>query len=431
MHGAALAIYSLLGALAVPLLVLRGLWNTAWRGSLAARLGGGTWREVRSLPPRNWVWLHAASMGELVGADPVVRRLHDAAPNLPIVFTTTSTTAQQDILRRKLPVIATYLPFDHPWIVARALGGTSPALCLIAETELWPGLLATMRRRGVSVVLFNGRISDRAFGRYRKLRRFFLPLLGSLGHVFAQTESDAARFGRLGAPAVTVVGSTKYDDAPGATAPTAQVRLEFGLRPEAPCFVAGSVRPGEDELVLRAYSAARRELPQLQLVFAPRHPERWDAAAALLREAGLDFIRRSERAAAPAQALLLDTLGELRRCYGAGDLCFVGGTLVPIGGHNPFEPLLSGKPVIVGPHTANVRDAVEQLRDAGAVTIVRDEQELTAAIVTLLSDGALLRRQADAGTAVLGRHQGATQRVMDGLRAYLAVGEPSRSEAAG
>jgi 3-deoxy-D-manno-octulosonic-acid transferase len=406
----------------LPVALGRACFDVPWRASLAERFGGGDWNTV----PEDFsscLWIHAASVGEVTGVAPVLDLLRKKYPAEKILVSTTSLTGKEKARETKLADMVCLLPFDHPWFVRRVLQRIKPKLFLVSETELWPNLLFQLASNKVPVVVINGRISDYSFPKYQYLGCVVRPMLSTITGVLAQTELDRQRFVGLGMnPArVYVVGSTKYDRiVPSLNEEELQeFARDLGLSLAQPCFVAGSVRQGEDEEVIKAYTEALRDVPALQMIIAPRHPERFEEVAKLLNAYGLRYNRRSQGQAEQNKAvLLLDTLGELTKVYALASFVFVGGTLVNIGGHNPLEAAAYSKAVIVGPYTTNVREAIVALREEKGVSEVTCAQDLAEVLVKLTSEIELCLRMGKNAHHVWGRNIGATQRVMGHLEEW-------------
>ncbi|MDX1650249.1 MAG: glycosyltransferase N-terminal domain-containing protein, partial [Myxococcota bacterium] len=355
---------------------------------------------------RGAVWVHGASVGEIGAALGLVDALR--ARGEEVVASTTTVTGRARIRAARPDVPSGLAPLDHPWAAARALGRVRPSALLLIETELWPGWIAAAHDRGVPVVVVSGRISDRSLPRYRRLRRLLAPTLRRLAAVGARSREDAARFVALGVPEdrVRVTGDLKLE--PPAKAPAPPAELAAALA-EVPVLVAGSTHPGEEEAALGALDAAERAGVALALVVAPRRPERFEAVAARLAGSGRRLRRRSRMEPGPlrpGEVLLLDSMGELGAVYGLAALAFVGGTLVPVGGHNILEPVQRDRPVLFGPHTGNVREAEALLRETGAGTRVEDAAGLAAATVARLRDERSQAR-AQAARRALEAHRGA------------------------
>jgi 3-deoxy-D-manno-octulosonic-acid transferase len=406
-------LYTLLLYLALPLVSLlvavRGLREPAyWRG----------WGQRFGFGPRRaggGIWVHAVSVGEVQAAavliEALARRLADSEITLSCATPTARARAQA-----LLPgVDVRYAPYDLPGSVRRCLARLRPRLLIVLETELWPNLLHAAHRAGLPVLIASARVSARTARIYQRLPGLLRASLAADVWVGAQTEVDAQRFGTLGVPParVSVVGNLKFDRTlpPGLVERGAQLRACYGAG--RPAWVAGSTHAGEEAIVLEAHRLLLELLPRALLVMAPRHPQRFAAAAASVAEHGLAYVRRSADATgADYQVLLLDTLGELVDFYAAADVAFVGGSLVPIGGHNLLEPAALGLPVLSGPAQFNSPELARALGGAGALTLVHDAVELAAALAKLLADPAARARQGAAGRAAIDANRGALERLL-------------------
>ncbi len=389
-------LYGALGFLALaglPLaLAVAGL-RPAWRRGLAQRLALGL---PPSLPQGRCVWLHAASVGEVLALCALTDRLHRARPDLRLVLSTQTSTGRQ-VARERLSALSGvfYFPLDLPGFPGRVLDRLRPVLVLVAETEIWPGLLFAAARRGIPTAIVSGRLSPKAFIWYRRARTLFAPALATVSRLCVQSGEDAGRFVALGAKPdrVIITGSLKSGALPSSDSrPCWLAAIGAG---ERPIFVAGSTHAGEEEAVLRAFAAARREVPRALLVLAPRHPRRFGEVASLVEGSGLSYVLRSDLveregeargAAGEPAVILLDTIGELAGCYRKATVAFVGGSLVDIGGHNLFEPALSRCPVLFGPHTQNSEEAARRLIEAKGAERVADEGALALWLARLLGD---------------------------------------------
>ncbi len=356
-------------------------------------------------------WWHAASLGEVAALEPVLERARRRMVAGRIAVTTTTVTGRS-AARRLWGEAVTLGPLDFPGAVRRAFGARDPGSLILVETELWPNWLAECRRRGTAVAVVNGRLSDRSLPRYARLRLLFRPLLAGVQAVAARSELDAARFRTLGVPAeaVRVTGNTKHDRLAGA-APAA---LPW---PEGPVWTVGSLRPGEEEPVLAAFASVRARHPDLRLVLALRHPRDWPGLERLLAERGLPAARRSRPAPedGAAAVLIADTLGELPALYAAATAAFVGGTLVPVGGHNVLEAAAAGVPVLFGPHTANVAGDAEALLAGGGAVRVDGAEALASTLAGWLDRPRARAEAAAAAGAAVEALRGASDRALDWL----------------
>ncbi len=396
-YNAALGVAAVLGLAALPWLAM-----TRHRVGLAERLGVLP-PEVAALCGSRPIWIHAASVGEVLAAEPLVRLLRErGGPQLPLLGSATS-VAGRDAVRQHLRAPAMLLPADLPWVVRRTLRRLDPRALIILETELWPNLLCGAAWANIPVVLVSARLSPRAGAAYAWVQPLVRTVLRRVCAIAAQTEADAERFRALGAPPdrVHVVGSLK--SAREAPAPERSCcPVAFAARP---VLVAASTHEGEEEVVLEAARALWREQPEVLLVLAPRHADRFDRVAGLLERLGVRYVRRTDGLEAVPHGvpvLLLDSVGELPFFFPASAAAFVGGTLVDIGGHNVLEPALSGAMVAFGPHVDKVRDAAALLLRAGVAVQVETAGELAEAWRNALRDPRPARERARAVRELLG-----------------------------
>ena len=415
-------------------LALAGPWLLLRKGRHYLATLPGRLALASAAAPRGALWLHAVSVGEVGVAATLARHLPQ---ELPLLVTTITPTGQQRA-QEQLGTRATvaYLPFDLGGPVKRFLARFAPAALVLVEGDYWPLLLERLTRRDVPVAVVNGRVGDRSFRRLRRVPAVARWLLAGVGRFGMQTQADADRLRALGIARerVTVTGNLKYDT----PAPPPQARIEHAVERLAagrPVLVAGSTMAGEEEAVLEAFRRLGGGARAL-LVLAPRHPERWDAVARLLREATVASVRRSALApGATTDILLLDTLGELAALYRLAAGCFVGGTLVPTGGHNPLEPALFGRPIAVGPSMENFRDMAEQFDLAGAWARVGDAAELATVWQRWLDEPETARSQGARALALVTANRGAIERTLALLEPLLArvvptAQTPTRADAA-
>lgn len=383
-----------------------------------------------ALPPEPRAWIHAVSVGESATAAPLVKAIHRRWPELGLVVSTITPTGARIVADRLGGIAAhRYFPIDLPQAVGRTLDAARPRFFIAIETELWPNFLRALAARRVPAMIANGRISDRSFRRYLLVRQLMRHVLADVTVFAMQSDEDARRIVALGAPPgrVVVTGNLKSDAAPAADPPEAVWRDRLGLAPEARLFVAGSTHRGEEEPVLDAFLGARARCPGLTLLLAPRHPERADEVEALIRARSLTAVRRTRLPAerAPGAVVLLDTVGELAGLYALAEVVFVGGSLVPVGGHNMLEPAMHGKPVLYGPHTSNFREGAAQLERTGGGLVVKDELELDRELTRLLEDRDLARRMGNAAREAFGAGQGAVAATLELIARHLWPG-PTR-----
>lgn len=355
------------------------------------------------------IWIHAVSVGELRAVDPLIRRLSARPDGRPLVVSTTTPTGRKLALERSDVDQVVYFPLDLPFAIRRALARLRPERIIIAETEIWPNFLRECAASGIPVYMLNGRISDRSFPKYRWARRWLARALEGYTLLGMQSETDAARIRQLGAPGekVVVLGNLKYD-ASRPAAPMDPVLAQALRLP--PLLIAASTSGGEEVHVLDAYRRLLVTHGELKLLLAPRRADRFDEVARLLDDAGLEWRRRTclLPTESPGQVLLLDTIGELNALFGFASVVFMGGTLVPTGGHNILEAVRCGKPVVFGPHMDNFRDMAREFLDAGAAVEVSDSAGLAREVGRLLEDTAARESMVDAGLGLLEKNRGAT-----------------------
>jgi 3-deoxy-D-manno-octulosonic-acid transferase len=375
----------------VPYVLAAGKRRRTLRDRLGMRMAG-----IPAPSGRTRVWVHAVSVGETLSVSALAQRLRCQDPSLEVLLSTVTATGQEAAAKTLDSQIdgRFYFPFDLPGICGRFLSRIRPDLVAIIETEIWPNFLAACARRDIPAVILNGRISDRSFRRYKRLKFLFGRVLDGLTAVAAQTEEDARRFREIGADPriVTATGNMKFDIAPP---PEGDTPLRAWMKEEkrkgGTWFVAGSTHEGEDLPVLRAFARARAVNGDVRLLIAPRHPERFSAVEELCSREGWRVGRKTALARFGEDSppiLLLDTVGELPTAYAAADVAFVGGSLAPKGGHNILEPALYGVPVIVGPHMENFRDIARLFGDAGAMIRVEDGNGLSERLARWAEDPA-------------------------------------------
>lgn len=398
----------------------RGFRQTGGPDKLGERLGSSPY-----LQPGTAIWVHGASVGEIRAAAPMVQALHRKYPDRPLLVTTFTATGRRHA--RQLfgdRVVVSLIPYDLPFFVSRWLNCTRPAVAVILETEIWPNLYAACGKRGIPILLLSARMSERAFARYSRYASLARGALARVKLVAAQTEADAARFRALGAAEsqLTVMGNLKFDVQAGSDLTDAARALREKLFGASAVWVAGSTREGEEPILLAAFRKVLATQPASVLVLAPRHPERATAVAAAISAAGFSLRRRSagDVPLNPGEVLLVDVLGQLMKFFAAGDVAFVGGTLVPVGGHNLLEPAAVGLPVLAGPYLDNVRDVAEMMQEAGVLTLVQDADSLAAAAAWLLGNPATRKSVGEMARTKVLQNRGALDRALQIVNAQLA-----------
>ena len=380
------------------------------------------------------IWLHAVSVGEVLAVSRLVGELDWAFPGHRLVISTTTRTGQELARQRFGAERVFYCPLDLPWAVRAYLNALQPKLLILAETEFWPNLLSGCFRRKIPVAVVNARISDRSWPRYRMLRGLWRVFLGRIERVLAQSETDAERLVAIGCRAarVTVGGNLKFDVRAAEEAEATRELRERaqGLR----LVVAGSTLEGEEAALLQAWPRLLEADPKLAMVLAPRHPERFAAVAGLLERSGVTWSRRSDwrlkAEGSPGglragQIVLLDTIGELASVYSLAAVAFVGGSVVPAGGHNPLEPAQFGVAIVMGPHYANFRSITEDLLAHDALRIAA-EGELAGALTGLLGDTAAAEAMGARARQVFETQAGATARCVEAIGELLGGEERIR-----
>ncbi|HSY08371.1 MAG TPA: lipid IV(A) 3-deoxy-D-manno-octulosonic acid transferase [Steroidobacteraceae bacterium] len=408
-------LYGAAAYLLVPLVTLVMLWR-GWRDrgywhNFAQRFGFG---RTLALPS---IWVHAVSVGEVQAAAALIRNLVARYPGIPLVLTTaTPTGAQRARALFTDHVDVRFVPFDLPGAARRFFTRVRPRLAVIFETELWPNLYHECHTRRVPLVLASARISPRSVRRYRRLLGIFADTLSQGVVIAAQAPGDAERFRAVGAPAARthVTGNLKFDFTVPAEVIARGRELRAYHAPGRGVWVAGSTHAGEEEILLDAQRRLQRSPADALLVLVPRHPPRFAEVAAWLARERVSFVKVSQRRPCDAATavLLVDSLGELLDFYAAGDVAFVGGSLVPVGGHNLLEPAALGLPILAGPHSFNSTDIAQLLIARGALEVVRDAAGLAERLAALLSDPAERARRGELARASIEDNRGALEKLL-------------------
>ena len=422
-------LYNFVTLLALPVILFLLACGRKHREGLLLRLGFIP-KEVRaSLKGVRPVWLHAVSVGEVLASVSILKRIKQEHPDLKVVFSTITATGNY-MVRQKIPEADTviYFPYDYHYIVNKVLDEINPCIFIHTETEIWPNFLWALHRRGIPSVIVNGRLSAKSSKRYRFFRWFFRSVFDRIAAFGVQSQVDYDRVISMGVDPARVVltGNMKYDQNFSQAEGFAheEVLDDLRLTKKDDVFIAGSTHPGEEDIVLNVYQQLMSAYPRLVLILAPRHPERFQEVEKLIRRRGLAVVRKTNincdvHSYVYPRVILLDTIGELSRIYRIGDVIFVGGSLVNIGGHNILEPVVFRKPVFFGPWMQNFPEITAILKESGAGILVRSEAELLYYARKFLGNKEEAHRLGEKGFTVIQRHQGATQRNMELVNRYL------------
>jgi len=409
-------------AVTLPYWAARAATLAKWRAGLPQRLSG-IGPEILTAHSASAaarpVWVHAVSAGEAAAAKPIVDMLRARNSALPILFTTVTQTGQTVARERLFPDLpVAYFPLDLPWAVSRSISSVAPSAFVSLEKEIWPNFFWELEKRGIPSAIVNGRLTEASYLRNKKAGFLFRRVLPAISLFAMQAPGDAERMIALGAPAdrVHVTGNTKVDQV-SAEVPAdvvSKLREELAIPPGTPTWVAGSTHKGEEAAAARAHKELAKHVAAAVTIIVPRHLERLGQIEAELSEAGLAWERRTKlHGRRSAGVVILDTIGELQSVYALADAAFVGGTLAPIGGHNPLEPAALGVPVIVGPHTDKCAEARDMLEVAGGLRAVRDAHGLADALVYWMTSSDERAAAGEAARKAVADNRGATARTVD------------------
>jgi len=415
--------------LVAPYFLFRALIDGRFRRGLIQRIGF-----LPTLSPKKTIWIHAASVGEVFCSIPLLKIIKKEFPQCHIVLTTMTRTGNERAKTIPEADLVFFLPIDHPLAIRRALRKIDPGLLLVAETELWPNLLRSCGKKGIPVVVFNGRISEKSFRGYLFFKFFFKECLKHVSLFLMQTEEDRMRIIEIGAVSnkTRVVGNLKFDQSISSLTQEAMAEMakSLGLQGKKKIFIAGSTHSGEEEILLSLFKDLRKIDPHLVLILAPRHLERLEEVERILKQESISWMRRTsfpmghnrsnEEPKELPEVILLDTMGELMSLYSLGTLIFIGGSLVPVGGHNPLEPLLFKKCVLFGPYMFHFSEISRSLIKAGGSIQVRGRDDLFSHLKHLLSDEGTCKEVGERGYQFLQKHRGATERMFEKIRPFLS-----------
>jgi 3-deoxy-D-manno-octulosonic-acid transferase len=396
----------------LPLMLLRLQWKARGNPAYKARVNERLFWRMGTITPVD-VWLHAVSLGEVVAATPLIE--HFLAQGLRILVTTMTPTGSQQVLRRFEGRVAhTYIPYDLPWLLRRFFAAFRPRLGIIMETELWPNLITTAAQAHIPLFLANARVSDKAYKQYQYVAWFFATILPYFRIIMAQSELDAERLIAMGAipERVEVLGNMKFDLTVTTTPVPEIIQLQQAWGSARPVLIAASTHAGEEQALLAAWPRLQQAIPNILLLIVPRHPERFTAVYDLAQTHGFKTAKRSEWAGITqeTEVLIVDSMGELLAFYALSDDAFVGGSLVPIGGHNVLEPIALDVPVYCGPFMQNSQSIIDQLQAAHAIQSVANAEALCEAIISLHQNPALRTQQVANARALWLANQGAVLR---------------------
>ncbi|MFD1260906.1 lipid IV(A) 3-deoxy-D-manno-octulosonic acid transferase [Entomomonas asaccharolytica] len=416
-------LYSVLFYMALPVITGRLLWRARKAPAYKQRIAERFAFKLKNLKPHG-IWIHAVSVGESIAAAPMINALLQDHPDLPITITCMTPTGSERI--KSLfgdRVQHCYMPYDAPCIAKRFLKKLQPKVAIIMETELWPNHIFYCHQRGIPVVLANARLSERSAKGYAKFHKVTRPMFASINWIAVQTQLEADRFIELGAQPenVAVIGSIKFDiNIESTLTKNAEELRKKWQSTDRPTWIAASTHAGEDEIVLEAHRQLLAQYRDGLLIIVPRHPERFKEVFELTAK-HFNTIKRSDNTwvTNQTQVLVGDTMGELLFLYALADIAFVGGSLVDNGGHNVLEPVALHKPVICGPHLYNFQEITNQLREAHALAVVNNSQELFLQLKRLFENHDLIEEMVQGGNQIMQHNQGALERLVQGINQQL------------
>ena len=416
--------YTSLFTLALPLVILRLIWRGLRSPAYLKRWGERFGNAPKLSSQKPVIWIHAVSVGEVEASRPLIKSLQADFPEHQLLITTMTPTGSERVSLLFADKVAhCYLPYDIPFAIERFLAATHPQFGIIMETEIWPNLITLCTKKNIKLVLANARMSERSQKGYQRIASLTAETLQSLTFIAAQSEQDRQRFAKLGASIkkVHAIGNLKYEVSLPASLMEQAESMRAMWDVNRPVLIAASTHEGEEEIVLNASRQIRAQYPNLLLVIVPRHPERFDRVTALSQRAGFKTLRRSEHqpCSSDVQILVVDTMGELPLFYGASDIAFVGGSLVPHGGHNLLEPAALGRAVITGPHYFNFSEITRQFLQAKAAIKVSDTSSLAVAVIDLLQNSQKRAEMGEAGLQLIVNSQGASMRLNNLIKRHI------------
>ena len=419
--------------LAFPWLALSIITSRKRRKTVLQRLGIAVTPELLDLKTSDSglrpLWVHALSVGEVLSAVSLARALKQKYPGRPVVFSASTLTGFETasrLFQNDLDAVF-YFPYDLIFSIRSVINQIHPALVVIVETDIWPNFLSEMKRRLIPVILVNARLSDHSYSGYRRFSRLTSPIFQCFSFVCAQSGEDARRFMGLGLPAgkVTIAGNLKYDSPPDLSSENtirSLRRILSGITHQQ-CLVAGSTHPGEEAILLKAFSRLRTQIPALCLILAPRDIDRANEIRNLAVSDGLTAelltLMEGSPALDPPNVVVVNTIGHLKTLYALSDVAFVGGSLTDFGGHNPLEPAAFAKPILLGPHTGDVAESCNRLLASGGARVVHDTTELVQAALTLLKSPERSRTMGENAFQILQENQGALEKTLNAIGRFI------------
>jgi 3-deoxy-D-manno-octulosonic-acid transferase len=412
-----------------PLLLVKIIISPKYRGRFFLKLSFGIAELTQKLPDgKNRIWIHALSVGEVLSAQPLVRKIRSTYPDIVIIFSASTKTGEtlcREVLTNEIDLFVPF-PIDLYSIAQKFVNCIKPDIFILIETDFWPNFLHILEKQNISAILVNGRISQKSFNHYRRFRFIFLPMFNIFKFISMQTSADADMMIQLGVDAdrVKALGNLKYDAVLPDTVgwereqrPTSFYRKQFGITPEKIVWIAGSTHAGEEVAILSAYKRLSLLFPDLFLVLAPRKIERGRQIKEIADNLGLTVRQRTapfqDEEFPGAPLLILDTMGELSRMYSFCDIAFIGGSLIPEGGHNPLEPAAFGKPILFGPYMDDFTEISSDLLEKNAAIVCHDENDIFDILKYLLTNSTLRKEMGEHAQALVLQHRGVTMRHLE------------------
>jgi len=408
-------LYNLLLFLASPFYIIRVLWKN---GGWSERFGN------ISLPTKSGkiIWIHAVSVGEVIASKPLISLINKELPDYEVVLSTVTKTGRQMAQKIKVKTANIfYLPFDFPFTVKKVLRKINPSAIVLAETELWPNLIRYAHKLNIPIVMFNGTISKSSFSGYLKIQKLFKQVLNKISFFCMQTEEDKNKLLRLRVEEnkIKVTGNTKFDCYDSLT--SKESLGDWDIEGRTPVIAAGSTHPGEEDIILDIIRDIEKKFPEALLILVPRHPERVSEVENLIKGRGYSYIKRTKMGPSKVneKIIVMDTIGELLKVYSVADIIFLGGSLVPIGGHNLLEPASLSKPIITGPYTFKQDEMVSLLKKGNGLRQVQNKKYLRDALLELLSSPEKMEELGKNAQKVVLENQGATKKNLEVIEKLL------------